>query len=31
VQAIADKQYSKKVEDLTAEELEMAEEAAEEG
>jgi hypothetical protein len=31
VQAIANKQYSKKVEDLTAEELEMAKEAAEEG
>jgi Zinc knuckle len=31
VQAIANKQYSKKVEDLTAEELEKAEEAAEEG
>jgi Zinc knuckle len=31
VQAIANKQYSKKVEDLTAEELEMAEEAANEG
>jgi hypothetical protein len=31
VQAISNKQYSKKIEDLTSEELEKAEEAAEEG